>query len=111
MAIQLSQEGAALNGVDDRTAHVGYYLIDKGLKKFETLAKVQFSATAILRKVSREIPLLLYSGSIILLTALFTIGLLAKAYDEGLNGLPLKLLAILFFLAASHVSVASLNRL
>jgi len=39
LAIRLSQEGAALNGDNDRTAHVGYYLIDKGSKKFEALAK------------------------------------------------------------------------
>ena len=50
MAIRLSQEGAVLKGAKDRTAHVGYYLIDKGLKKLETLAKVHFSAAASLKK-------------------------------------------------------------
>ncbi|MGE5848131.1 MAG: cyclic beta 1-2 glucan synthetase, partial [Ignavibacteria bacterium] len=109
LAIRLSQEGAALNGATDRTAHVGYYLIDKGSKKFEAHAKVQFSAAATLRKISSRIPLLLYSGSIILLTALFTAGLLEKSYDEGLNGLPLKLMGILFFLAASNLSAALVN--
>ena len=43
------------------------------------------------------------------MTALFTTGLLEKAYDEGLNGLPLGLMGILFFLAASHLSVALVN--
>ncbi|MDZ7625925.1 MAG: hypothetical protein U5J96_15955 [Ignavibacteriaceae bacterium] len=109
LAIRLSQEGAALNGDTDRTAHVGYYLIDKGSKKFEALAKVKFSAAAALRKISSRVPLLLYSGSIILLTALFTAGLLEKSYSEGLNGLPLKLMGILFFLAASNLSVALVN--
>ncbi len=109
LAVRLSQEGAALNGTSDRTAHVGYYLIDKGSKKFEMLAKVRFSAASTLRKISNRIPLLLYSGSIILLTALITTGLLEKAYDEGLNGLPLKLMGILFFLAASNLAVALVN--
>ena len=109
IAIRLSHEGAALNGDTDRTAHVGYYLIDKGSKKFEALAKVQFSADASLRNISSRIPLLLYSGSIILLTALFTAILLEKSYDEGLNGWPLKLMAIIFFLASSNLSVALVN--
>jgi cellobiose phosphorylase len=109
LAIRLSQESAALKGIDDRTAHVGYYLIDKGLKKLETLAKVRSSAAAILKNVSCRFPLLLYSGSIILLTAFFTAGLLAKAYDEGLYGLPLKLMGVILFLAASNLSVALVN--
>jgi len=74
-AIGLSQEGAALNGAADRTAHVGYYLIDKGSKKLEALAKVKFSAPSTLRKISKRVPLLLYSGSIILLKAIITAGL------------------------------------
>jgi cellobiose phosphorylase len=109
LAIRLSQEAAALNGETNRTAHVGYYLIDKGSEKFEALAKAKFSVAATLRKISSRIPLLLYSGSIILLTALFTAGLLEKSYEEGLNGLPLKLMGILFFLAASNLSVALVN--
>jgi cellobiose phosphorylase len=109
LAIRLSQEGAALNGNTDRTAHVGYHLIDKGSKKFEANAKVKFSVDATLRKISSRIPLLLYSGSIILLTALFTVILLQKSYDEGINGLPLKLMGVLFFLAASNLSVALVN--
>jgi len=31
-AIQLAREGAAKKGGDDRAAHVGFYLIDKGLE-------------------------------------------------------------------------------
>ncbi|MDO9530729.1 MAG: cyclic beta 1-2 glucan synthetase, partial [Deltaproteobacteria bacterium] len=34
-AIQLAREGAARKGGDDRTAHVGFYLIDKGLAQRE----------------------------------------------------------------------------
>ena len=34
-AIQLAHEGAARKGGGDRTAHVGFYLIDKGLAQLE----------------------------------------------------------------------------
>ena len=37
-AIRLAQEGAAGKGGDDRAAHVGFYLIDKGLAQLERAA-------------------------------------------------------------------------
>ena len=110
IAIRLSQEAADLKSIDDRTAHVGYYLlIEKGLKKFESLVEVRFSAASSLRKLSRRIPLLLYSGSIILLTVIFTAGLLENVYDMGLTGLMLVLMGIIIYLAASNLSVALVN--
>ena len=40
-AIQLAREGAARKGGDDRAAHVGFYLIDKGLPQLERTAEVR----------------------------------------------------------------------
>ena len=42
-AIQLAREGAVRKGTDDRTAHVGFYLIDKGLAQLERTAKLRCS--------------------------------------------------------------------
>ena len=42
-AIRLSQESIAINEHDASTAHVGYYLIDKGLIKLESACNVRFS--------------------------------------------------------------------
>jgi cyclic beta-1,2-glucan synthetase len=109
IAIRLSQEAANLKSIDDRTAHVGYYLIDKGLKKFESLVKVKFSASSSLRNFSRRIPLFLYSGSIILLTVIFTAGLLEQVDQVGLTGLMILLMGIIGYLAASNLSVAVVN--
>ena len=39
-AIQLAREGAARKGSDDRAAHVGFYLIDKGLEQLERTVEV-----------------------------------------------------------------------
>ncbi len=107
--IHLAQEGAVSKGSKDRTAHVGFYLIDKGLKQLEDLAKVRFSASAALRKVSCRIPLLIYISPIVLMTMIFTAGLLAKAYAGGLHGWPLGLIGILFFICASQLAVALVN--
>ena len=49
-AIQLAHEGAARKGGDDRTAHVGFYLIDKGLAQLEATAAVRLSPSEALRK-------------------------------------------------------------
>ncbi len=109
LAIRLSKERSASDGPDARTAHVGYYLIDKGLNKLESASKVRFSAFRILAKVSRRVPLMLYSGSIILMTALITAGLLEKIYDNGFDDLQLVLMGILFFMAAGNLSVNLVN--
>ena len=71
-AITLAQQSATGKGDDDRTAHVGFYLIDDGLPQLERLTRVRFSAARILRKVSNSFPLLLYTGSFILMTLIFT---------------------------------------
>jgi hypothetical protein len=96
IAIRLAQEGAAKKGSEDRTAHVGFYLIDKGLQQLETLSKLHFHVSAAFRKTCGRVPLLIYTGSILLMTVIFTAGLLAKAYTEGLQGWTLGLIGILF---------------
>ena len=40
-AIQLAHDGAARKAGDDRAAHVGFYLIDKGLPELERAAEVR----------------------------------------------------------------------
>ena len=108
-AIQLAQEGAAREGGDDRTAHVGFYLIDKGLVQLERLAKVRLSPFGALQRMGRRFPLALYLGTILLLTAIFAGCLVAKAYAGGLHGWALGLMGLLSLLCASHLAVALVN--
>ena len=102
-AIQLAHEGSA------RAAHVGYYLIDKGLPQLEQSAQVRWSAIETVRKMSRRFPLPLYLGTIALLTAIFTGNLLAKAHAGGLDGWILALIAILVVLGTSQLAIALVN--
>jgi cellobiose phosphorylase len=108
-AITLTQQSATGKGDDDRTAHVGFYLIDDGLPQLERLTRVRFSAARTLRKVSKSFPLLLYTGSFLLMTLIFTGGLLANVYAGGIHGWPLGLMGMLLFLCAGHLSVALVN--
>ena len=108
-AIQLAHEGAARKGGDDRAAHVGFYLIDEGLAQLERMAEVRLSPAEALRKVSRRFPLLLYGGTILLMTAIFAGCFAAKAYAGGLQGWALGLVGLLSLLCASHLAVALVN--
>ncbi len=117
-AIQLAHEGAAsaMTNADtprgpggDRTAHVGYYLIDKGLPQLERAAQVRLSIAETVQRTASRVPLLLYLGAIVLLTLIFAGGLLAKAHAGGLPAWMLALVAILTILCTSHLAIALVN--
>jgi len=110
-AIHLAQEGATRKGSDDRAAHVGFYLIDEGLTQLQRMAEMRLSSAEVLRKVSRRFPLLMYGGTILLITAIFAGCLTAKAYTGGLQGWALGLIGLLSLLCASHLAVALANQL
>jgi len=108
-AIRLARENAARNGCDDRSAHVGFYLIDKGLAQLEQLAEARLSVSESIRKLSSRFPLLLYIGMIMLMTMTFSGHLLAKALAGGINGWALGLTGTLSLMAASQLAVALVN--
>ncbi|MBF0479149.1 MAG: cyclic beta 1-2 glucan synthetase [Candidatus Omnitrophica bacterium] len=67
-AVQLASEAAGKNGVSDRTAHVGFYLIDKGLSQLEQAVRNQFSIIEKAYKLAQRFALLLYLGAVAVLT-------------------------------------------
>jgi cellobiose phosphorylase len=108
-AIHLSGEDASRRGRDDRAAHVGFYLIDKGLPQLERTAEVRLSPLEALARRSRRFPLLLYLGTITLMTAIFTWSLLAKAHASGYPDWLLALMGFLSLLGGSQLAVALVN--
>jgi cellobiose phosphorylase len=109
LAIQLARESAAARGSEDRTAHVGLYLIDRGLPQLEQAAEVRLPMADALQRAVCRFPLPVFLGSIALLTAAFAGCLLAKTYAGGLRDWNLALLAILSVLSVSHLAVALAN--
>lgn len=108
-AIRLARKAASRNGRQDRAAHVGFYLIDKGLGQLEETVQARRSPLESMSRLFRGAPLLFYLGLIILITAIFTGGLLAKAHAMGYpNGL-IALAGLPLLLAASHLAVALTN--
>jgi cyclic beta-1,2-glucan synthetase len=112
-AVRLARESAArtddTQGEDDFAAHVGYYLIDKGLAQLEHLAGVRLSISESLRKAGRRFPLFLYLGTFMLITAIFTNGLLLKANADGLHPWLFLVTSILSLLCASQLAIGVVN--
>jgi len=108
-AILLAAEGAARNGTDHRAAHVGFYLIDRGLQQLQREAAVRLPTLEALRQMTGRFPLFFYLGSILLLTSSFTGCLVARAYAGGLRGWLLALFGALCLLCTSRLAVALVN--
>jgi cyclic beta-1,2-glucan synthetase len=108
-AIQLAREGADNQGSFDREAHVGFYLIDKGLPQLERAVKARLSIAEAFRRMTSQFPLLFYLGAITLVTVLLSGGLSAKAHGGGLHGWPLAVFGILALMGTSHLAVALVN--
>lgn len=121
-AIQLAQQGATgattgpmdgagtTAGVDgDRLAHVGYYLIDKGLPQLKRAAAVHLSIGEAVLQIARNSPLLLYLGAVTLLTLVFSQSLLTSEHVGALHGGLFAVIAILVALCTSHLAIALVN--
>jgi cellobiose phosphorylase len=108
-AIELARAGALRNGIADRTAHVGCYLLDNGLPELERIAAVQVSAANAWRRLAGRFPLAVYLGSIGLLTGGFAAGFVANAYAAGASRALLALVVVLSLLAASQLAVGVVN--
>ncbi|MCL5021892.1 MAG: cyclic beta 1-2 glucan synthetase [Nitrospirae bacterium] len=113
-AIGLAREAADhkddKQGRDDRVAHVGFYLIDKGLPQLERMVGVRLSISESLQKIGYAFPLLFYVGTITLITVIFTGSLLVeKAYAGGSPDWLLALIGIFSMLGASQLAVELVN--
>jgi len=108
-AIELAQQAAANDGDDDRTAHVGYYLIDRGRPQLESALQTPLSLAARLRRALGRSPLALYLGAITLISSLLAGGMLAQWQIEGVADWALLPLGMLGLLAASQLAVALVN--
>ncbi len=79
-AIVLAQTAAGQLGIRDRSAHVGYYLIDDGRQRLERAVGYRVPWKLRATRAGRRFRLALYVGPILLLTALAT-ALVLSAFD------------------------------
>lgn len=108
-SIELAGEGARLMGHVDRTAHVGYYLIDKGLILLESAAKTRQPWRAGIERCIHRCPLLFYSGGVGIFALAATAGFARLAMGYGIGGWRFGIFTLLFLLCASQLAVALMN--
>ena len=108
-AIQLAAASLLQNGPHDRTAHVGYHLIDHGQPQLARLAKVRWPAGTILARSIHRFPLGFYAGGVSLLTLLTTFGFVRQSLALEVQGWRLVVFTLVFLLGASQLAVAVMN--
>jgi cyclic beta-1,2-glucan synthetase len=109
MAIDFAKENAELQGAQDRTAHVGYFLIDKGLDRLQQAAGMKYSLLALWQKFIRKYPYTFYLGNIFLITLLFGSGMAWAAWRSGLNAWWIATVFILGTLCISQLAIMVVN--
>jgi len=108
-SIELAKNGAELHGNEDRTAHVGFYLIGKGLGQLVQLTKTKNTFSSVCRNTFFRFPLFFYLFSIVLLTLTFSWSLLEKAHSDGIGNWHIWVLCFLLTLCSSYLSISLVN--
>ncbi len=109
IAIQLMHENIQPGKKDERTAHVGYYLIGPGVLQTEKLAKMRISGYQKIRRALSKQSFPVYLTLIIAITLAITAGVLVKAYSDTKNNWLLALIAFLSILSASQLAISVVN--
>jgi len=110
-AVRLAAEAVRRDGPAARAAHVGFYLIDKGLPALEEAVRVRFSPRRWLARSARKFPLFAYVGSVLLITAATVALLDGPGHLLGGPDWQLWLLGALGIVGASQLAVTLVNML
>ena len=108
-AVELAAARAQEFGPTDRTAHVGYFLIDKGRPDLVRATRVRWPKRQPIERTIRRFPFIYYAGGIFLLTFCATWGSVYEAANEEIAGWPLFVCALAFALGVSQLAVSLLN--
>jgi cyclic beta-1,2-glucan synthetase len=110
-AIRLAREGADRKSPQDRSAHVGFHLIDQGRPQLGRRLKMRWPWRTLIERGIRRFPLPFYAGGIVLLTLLATAAFWLEGRSQGVEGAALAGLTLLFLVGSSQLAVALMNRL
>ena len=107
--IQLAADAAQKKGREDRAAHVGFYLIDKGRPLLGRRTQVRWPWNSIKARCIHSFPLTFYAGGIGLITLLATFGFMQHALKLDVQGWKFIFFTLIFLLCASQLAVALMN--
>ncbi|GGA02588.1 glycoside hydrolase family 94 protein [Dyella caseinilytica] len=107
-AIALAREHALMDR-GSVEAHVGFYLVDKGLLALERRVAARLPFAEISRQLIHKAPLTVYLGATVLITALLAWPLLHAVEGSGVHGSAHVLIALLIALVASQLAISLVN--
>jgi cyclic beta-1,2-glucan synthetase len=108
-AIGLARASAAERGPGTHSAHVGNYLIDKGLRELESAVAYRRPLVLRLRRLIGRFPLFQYLAAIVAMSVAVAAGLVALMHGAELAGWRLQLLVVLALVAGSELASAIAN--
>jgi cyclic beta-1,2-glucan synthetase len=108
-AVALAESGRSRSGADDRTGHVGYYLIDRGVEELERVVRVRRPWRDSAGRLIQRFPGEYYLGGIGAITTVVALALWVRARALGVPPGGLIALVLPLGLAASQIAVALLN--
>ena len=109
VAVEQAKVSASSNAVSGIGAHVGYYLVDKGISALEEAVGYRYHKAMSAWRTLLRIPLVLYVGMIVLLSVAFSEPIMRVARISGLPDWALALLAVPAFLATSQFALGLVN--
>lgn len=108
-AISLAQAGYKNDKENTRAAHVGYYLVDKGLPKLEKAIKTRYSFIKHFKRLCAKTSLLIYIGSILIITGIIAVGLFINGNTISTGRWVSSIIALIIFISAIHPAIALIN--
>jgi cyclic beta-1,2-glucan synthetase len=108
-AIGLAGEAGRLNGTDDRTAHVGFYLVDAGHVQLGRRVRVRWPWRNGIERTIRRFPMAFYGGGIGGLAMIATVGFVRLVDLSEPSSAALVLLTLAVLLPASQLAVGLMN--
>jgi cyclic beta-1,2-glucan synthetase len=108
-AVLLAETGARAQGREDRTAHVGYYLIATGRARLEKGSGAHWPPRVRLERAVQRFPISFYLGSICFLTTASTAAALLEGRTLGLSTLKLAACAPVLLLCCSQLAISVVN--
>ncbi|MDB5200795.1 MAG: putative protein NdvB [Ferruginibacter sp.] len=107
IAVKLCHEN--IDAENSRNRHVGYYLIDKGIRQTEKIAGIKATGNERTRRFVRRMPFLVYAGSIMLISICLTAVLLQKISPQLAHNWQRILLAFVSLIASSQLALSLVN--
>ncbi|HWB24666.1 MAG TPA: glucoamylase family protein [Chitinophagaceae bacterium] len=109
IAVNLAKDSAVKNPEDMRRAHVGYYLVGKGITQTETAVNLKLDNTDSFKKIIARHNTGIYITGALLITLAVGFGLFAKTYANTHTVWLLIVVSLLGLLCASHLALAIAN--